>query len=446
MPYQLPTDPSILNSDPLGIHDSDDARQFEVLDTLLETAIIRITSNTTAVDIIPGLVEDIAYTIHGNGTLDASHLRDYLLSKNNADSESFAFLLSTARSLSEHFPDHTLDTLSKDGDEIACNGAQVNALLAHQFLGTLARPEGTSWGIPCFTDWFAGNPAHRQAVDGYLSTILDHFTQGGYPETMEFTFSMYTADGMPDPSACDKLPNLHLHVVSEESEPSMATGEPFVLVAANSQPGPGATATQEERLQSASPALSTSALFTPVLPDQAAVVTSVFPVHAAWKGHNRAARLERLFGVEERPWRHYILADALQLDDAEEEHDGLNDLQLGRVEREARKLFAAFIGVRKMQDRSSAANNTCVVEAGAWGCGAFGGNVLIKTVCMMIASAITGVEVHLTLLEQRDVDIDAITALLGSNFTARELWKRISSPDVRSCRTINDFMHHLGLE
>ena len=55
---------------------------------------------------------------------------------------------------------------------------------------------------------------------------------------------------MSDPSRCDNVPIIELKVVAEEYEPSNKSDSTFVLVAAHSQPGPGATATQEERRDS----------------------------------------------------------------------------------------------------------------------------------------------------------------------------------------------------
>ncbi|KAF2260477.1 hypothetical protein CC78DRAFT_584765 [Lojkania enalia] len=434
MRYLLPTHLSIKSDDPLSVLAKDDAPQAEVLDALLATALVRLRSSTLVVDILQSLIEDLAYTIHGNGSIDTANLRKYIdrsVSSLYTCPATVENVVHAARSLPSLFPEQSLYTPCSDGDIVACNGAQIDALLAHQLLGTLSQPSGATWGLPDFTSWFAANPAHRNAVDGYLTTVFDHFARGGYGPDYSFMFMLRIANEMPDPSQCNRSPTVRLHLVPEESEPSELPQPTFVLVAAHSQPGPGATATQEERLQSASLALSTSALFTPKIPDEGAVITSAFPVHAAWKGHNRTARLDRLFPADGLPRRHYILADALPLDEMYDNGDGLRDLQPGRVEREVRKLYASFSGAIRMRDMCYCnLNEACVVETGAWGCGAFGGNILVKAMCMMIAAGLTGIELHLTLLEPRVHDIEAVKTVLTENWTAAELWKRITRPDA----------------
>ncbi|KAF2682899.1 hypothetical protein K458DRAFT_249824, partial [Lentithecium fluviatile CBS 122367] len=309
-------------------------------------------------------------------------------------------------------------------NSVTFKGAQVNSLLAHQFLGTLAQAAKTDWGWPDFTPWFSSEPAHQKAVDGYLDTIIGHFAEGGYARDNVFTFHFHTAAGMLDLSGCDDVgdvPNVRLQVIKEDSGPSESTEAPFILVAANSQPGPGPTATQEERIQSASPARSISALVIPVMQDDAIVVTSPFPDHAAWKGHNRTARMKRLFDSRARPRRRYILADALQMDDVDDVDHGLKDLIHGRAEREVKKLYAAFNGASQRLPHVKD-GGAFVGEAGAWGCGAFSGNILVKTMCMMIAAGLIGVELRLSLMEQRRSDVELARALLEQRFTTANLW------------------------
>ena len=423
MLYQLPTNPAIISADPLGILDEEDRPQAEVLDALIETALSSLASAASPKDVIPALIENIAYTVHGNGSLDIRGLRNFLSEESIAPAP-FMVLLRAAQSLSTHFPTHHLTTLDEINQRIELSGTSVNSLLAHQFLGTLAQPKSTEWGRPDFTSWYASEPAHHKAVHGYLRTILGHFEEGGYAETDKFTFAYYNAANMPKPSEINAIPNGQLAFVDEESEPSDNNGSPFVLVAANAQPGPGPTATQEERLQSASPALSLSALLIPSIPDDAVVVTSAFPVHAAWKGHNRSARLETIFAPTNRPRRRYILADALPLDSMPDEECILKDLAPGRVEREVKKLYAAFSGASEMTS-SEGGGSPAVIEAGPWGCGAFGGTFLVKTMCMMIAAGLTGVNLVLSVLRDRQSDISGANLSAVRERTTAELWEQL---------------------
>lgn len=435
MPYSLPTDPSIPNEDRLGLLDTEDATQVEVLEVLLQKSLQDLESLpssliqdqdqtiTGAAKILCTLIEDIAYVIHTNSSLNTDHLKEHLI-KFQVPVKTSLNIISVALQLPKVFETCTLPVLSADGETVTLNGYQIRSLLAHQFLGTLSQPSGTDWGLPVLTSWFSGEPRCPNAVEGYLATILDYFAAGGYTSNENFTYSMYTAATMPDPSRNNKVPNVSLNLVAEESEPSGDAGSPFVLVAAHSQPGPGPSATQEERLQAAAPSLCVSALVTPLLPDGAAVVTSPFPVHASWKGHNRSARLDTIYKVEERPMRCFILADALQLDEMSEgPYDELKDLVEGRVEREVKKLYAAFWGAKEMQKKKTFGNDEpCVVEAGAWGCGAFGGNVLVKVICMLVAAGLAGIEVKLTLLEERRDDVESVTRLLDKRWNTGELW------------------------
>jgi poly(ADP-ribose) glycohydrolase len=421
--YQLPIDPAIISFDPLGILDKEDPCQAEVLTALFETALGSLNSGASPKTLIPTLIEDIAYTIHGNGSLDTQGLRNFL-SKEGTPSAVFVALLLAAQALPECFPNHHLTMLDGDNDQIEFHGTQVNTLLAHQFLGTLAQPKGTDWGRPDFTSWFASEPAHYQAVTGYLRTILDHFSRGGYDFTDVFTFILYNPAHMPDPFQSNTIPTMDLVLVEEEHEPSDDSGSPFVLVAANAQPGPGPTATQEERLQSASPALSLSALIIPIIPSDAVVVTSAFPIHAAWKGHNRTARIETLFDPAERLNRHYILADALPLDSMPDEENGLKDLVPGRVDRETKKLFAAFSGASKMLS-SEGESAAAVIEAGPWGCGAFGGTFLVKMLCMEIASGLAGVQLRLSITKYRQAELSIARAFAVQRYTIAKLWAQL---------------------
>ena len=423
MLYQLPTDPVIISADPLGVLDKDDSSQVEVLSALFDAARSDLASGASPKTVIPTLVEDIAYIVHGNGALDTGGLRKFLSEKGTPPAAAVALLLA-ARGLSACFPTHHLTTLEKENDRVGFSGAQVNSLLAHQFLGTLAQAAGTDWGRPDFTSWFASEPAHHKAVDGYLRTILDHFAEGGYAEADVFTFAFYRATKMPDPIASKNIPSMHLGLVEEESEPSDDAGSPFILVAANAQPGPGPTATQEERLQSASPALSLSALVMPVIPNDAVVVTSAFPVHAAWKGHNRTARMDKLFAPAERPKRHYILADALPLDSMPDGEGLLKDLVADRVERELMKLYVAFSGASDMISHVEG-GAVVVIEAGPWGCGAFGGNLLVKILCMEIAAGLTGVQLRLSATNNRQGDVCKARAFSERRYTTARLWEQL---------------------
>jgi poly(ADP-ribose) glycohydrolase len=230
MLYQLPTHPEIISLDPLGILDKEDPTQAEVLAALFETALTTLSSGVSPKSLIPALIEDIAYTVHGDGSLDTRGLRDFL-SQEDTPPAPFVALLRAAQALPSCFPVHFLRTLDETTHRLIFFGSQVNSLLAHQFLGALAQPIGTDWGRPDFTSWFASKPAHYGAVHGYLSTIIGHFADGGYSSSDTFIFAFYNATDMPDPVKSSTYPRVDLEVVEEESEPSDDPATPFVLVA-----------------------------------------------------------------------------------------------------------------------------------------------------------------------------------------------------------------------
>lgn len=281
---------------------------------------------------------------------------------------------------------------------------------------------------------------HSKAVEGYLTTLFNHF-ENPYRSEDSFSFYVCTCASMPDPNLSSAVPSLTVLVTAEFSEPLDASAHlvPYVLVSANKQPGPGPTGTQEERWQSASPALSLSSLIVPVIPDDSVVITSPFPIHSGWNGHNKSAKMRILFPQSERPMRQYILADAMPLDEAEPAlGGGLVDLQPGHVEREIRKLYAAFSGAIQHRVHSE---GPCIVEAPPWGCGAFCGNMVIKAVCMLIAGGLAqessnvDLTVQLSLTTDRAAEARFITQLVEKRYSVKTLWGILTDEKSRHSST-----------
>ncbi len=401
--YYFPFHASQRCVDRLSICDDDsfDVAQADILHQLLKSAHLQIDMN--AADAITTLIEDIAYTFHANGDMGTTRLRAILEELSAHERLAFAEnLLSAAEQFVKVFPTQSIQILEKHGDVQLLEGSQVDGLLSHMFLGTLSQPHGNAWGLPSFSSWCDGRPSHQQATKGYLRIIVQHFIHGGYAPAQAFRYAVFTSKEMPDPSLSRHLPDVAIGLVDEESEPSRSPLQPFVLVSAHSQPGVGPTGTQEERLQASSPALALCSILVPRIPHDAVVVTSAFPVHAAWRGHNRTARLCDILPPGSRPSRHYILADALELDAGAH---GKEDLRPANLEREIRKLYAAFSGAAA--SCADAVISKCIVEAPLWGCGAFGGNPCVKTVCMMIAAGLTGVSLNLAVRRELASEVPA---------------------------------------
>lgn len=429
--YRLPFHPSITSDDPLSIMDHNDEGpvvQADILQKLFhaaETALEQSPdgASTTLVE----LLEDIAYTIHGDGNLKTGSLKTTLHSESSIGIFKLALqnALTSAINLNAAIPSQELSCLSIDQPEAHIDARAARAIVAHAVLGTLNSCAGTTWGPPGFTSWYADTPRHPQAVDGYLRMLFDYLAYPGDDLTC-FAARLSCGTSMPNPDQCISVPKVSISIVDQIREPSDSMTEdiPFVLVAANKEPGPGPTGTQEERLQAASPWLILCSLLCPVLPDDAAVVTSALPVLGSWTGHNRTAGLQHTYTPDKRPERHYILADALPLDEAEASADGLlPDLRPGNVEREVKKLYAAFAGAMSVSKAEK--QSRCVVEAPPWGCGAFGGNFAVKVKCMMIAAGLSGVTLELSVTRERAEDVAMIENLLKKGVTVAELWSSL---------------------
>lgn len=435
--YLLPYHRSQTCSDPLDLCESnaEHVKRSEVLKVLFQNA-----EEQMDLFALPRLIEDIAYTLHGDGTVDTGSLRLHLTS---FTSPSVRPIIDIARNLPRLFESHRLPVLSTSRSNwtYTMYRSHVDALLAHYLLGTLTQPLGTDWGRPSLLSWYkrVEDQAHPKAIDGYLHIIGDHFHRGGYGSSgpLEYCYTLGFAANMPDPATSDAIPKVRVLIVSEPVEPFHDAGDSedqhyrFVLVAANKQPGPGPNGTQEERLQASSPALMLSSLLCPIIPEDAALVTSSFPVHGSWTGHNRTAQQSGLYTVDKRPSRRYILADALELDISEHEGPGLADLAPGNVEREVRKLYAGFREAAYVAGKAH--GRRAIIEASAWGCGAFGGNLFVKVVCMAIAAALSEVALDLTLLRDRTEGFEAVRVVRCCK-NAGELWRILTAPEMRySC-------------
>lgn len=463
---RLPNHPSYISDDRLGVVENPGDTEItheRVLNSLLQKAIEEIYAekyySEQPDDIIPRqpeatkqlakaheifarTIRDIAYSLHHNGTLDTSRLESLLKTCTGthgsiADFDSLLGILNSARP--SELPFDELPDLSTVGNWGYFNGDIVNALLAHQMLGTLSQPAGNTWGLPCFISLYADTEAsHPQAVKGYLKTLFHHFANP-YGPSEHFSFSTYAPNSTLDPATCTTIPDFTIELLSQLTEPSTTTDPtPFVLVSANSQPGPGPTATQEERLTAASPALALTALLAPVIPDPAVIITSPFPVHASWEGHNRSARLTRLYEPTTRPRRHYILADALPLDEMERPEDGaLRDLRPEYVLREVRKLCAAFSATAMYRDD---ARSKCVVEAPPWGCGSFGGDLVVKGMCMMVAAGLADVKVVLSVTEDRKDEAMVLRRLVERKLGVSKIWETLMSDNAQLCKSYEELL------
>jgi hypothetical protein len=441
--YLLPFHPSLKTDDPLGIYYAEEEPfipQAVVLKELLGKAHVALAEEPNAASkIFVSLLEDIAYTIHGNGSLNTATLNAFLSKSLSIEDAERAIwnIVQAASELEAPCWLQELPYLTEENSVAALHGDLAKCLLAHEALGTLSSPYGNTWGILSFLSWYDDSPHHPDAVHGYLCTMFDYWQKP--TRNVSSVFRLYSANDMPDPCDCTRTPDLVINVIDKIYEPSDHQDKvtPFVLVAANQQPGPGPTGTQEERLQASSPLLTLASLLCPVIPENAAIITSALPVLASWTGHNRSARLQHIYAGEDRPSRHYILADALPLDEVDDiGHDQLPDFLTGNVEREVKKLYAAFWGAAALSKETDMPR--CVVESPPWGCGAFGGNIVVKAICIMIAAGLTRVQVRLSFTEDKVEDIRVLRRLQAKNPSVATLWNILTG---QNCQTMQNLLH-----
>ncbi|TKY89767.1 hypothetical protein EX895_001552 [Sporisorium graminicola] len=459
--YFLPHHASLTSLDPLDVcGDLPEAiRQDGTVSQgyLLKTALIQADADLARIESVDGRGEDhlrqwvarfdemvqvLAYSLHQAGHVDTGFLQEVLAEQTWDHLACFrSHLLQVALELPDLFPSGTLDYLSCISPEQSFSGQQVDSLLSHLFLGTLQIPKGNDWGRPGFLAYFRGDPPIESTVRGYATTLIAHFASGGYTKPCAgsedgcFVFRWSTSDGMADVASANVSATLKIKLVAQAIEPSAeGDADTFVLLNAHSQPGPGPSGTHEEKLMGQSPALAITSLVAPLLDKKAAIVTSAFPVHGQWQGYGRKAHLVQLFDATAGSTAHqrrYIIADALELDMASDS-GALPDLDQGNVLREVKKLYAGFKGALSWWQSADTAGRSSApaafrIEAVPWGCQAFGGDLVVKAQCMIMAAALANIQsVDLYIPTERLEQAQQIQALSEQHKTAAELFARLT--------------------
>ncbi|PIA97252.1 hypothetical protein CB0940_06185 [Cercospora beticola] len=448
--YLLPDHASRTSLDPLGICDDgeDVVNQFRILEKLLctaESAFDELNPSKGQIEphseqayrsafcrLYANLLKDIAYSLHEDGSLDTTGAEALIASSKMTVTNLSKFgkaVCSNALAIGapeSSFADGKLQQLCADVTFIRLDSKQVDMLLAHMLLGTLSKPPGNEWGRPGFAELFSNVGETAQA---YLQTLFEHFAEGGYTKTDptgSATFHLHNSTNMPDLITSHlPAPRLPIRIVDKPSENSPPDYSPnhYILVAAHSQPGPGPKGTQEERLIGQSPALALMSLLKPILGPDEVVITSNLWAHSSWSGHGREAKMTKLFPSDGRPRNHYIFADALELDMQDSADGVLPDLKPENIEREVRKLYAAFAGTKAIGGRAA-----MKIQIVPWGCGAFGGDFGVKTQCMMMAAGLAGLEsseLELVITKDRE---EELRGLVGGPVTVREIYEHLTAP------------------
>lgn len=217
--FSLPRHSSCRSIDPLGlcedVVDPGDGTlpHANLIEVLLKQADAELRdvealpsfSRPTWTTIFSGLVEDIAYGLHLDSSLQTGGLEIVLKIEALADAELSKFrksLISSAMSLEVAFPTRRLQQLCDEDQSISLRADQFDCLLAYLLLGTIHMPSGNTWGRPGYTQLFGGSEATAETSQAYLLTIMQHFSIEGYSSTLSsdhhFTFQLSSGMQMPE--------------------------------------------------------------------------------------------------------------------------------------------------------------------------------------------------------------------------------------------------------
>lgn len=389
--YRLPTHPAIISSDPISVTDIENPPAWAVI-----TASIAAFRNakSTLWD-LPHLVEDLAYSLHENGNVDSRFLQKFLTSvypdPSSIDSQAILNnIFDAALDLPNLFPKHEIPYLNISNVSIELNRNQVQALVAHQILGTLVPPHGNTWGST-FLCWYSEPQPHERAVHGYLTTAFLFFSHNlkipYAPNQSVYEFhSLPTAVDTWETCNAFAFDHLILETVTNTSVKFPHETLTCMLVSSNTSPGFGSSSTQEELITGACPALLPlgALLVSPPIPSDAALlVRGVVPL-TEWRGQGRDAHH---VGVVDTDTEYtFLLLDALELDTTEPQ-GFLIDLVSSNIHRELQKAFIGFSALKN--------HGVSNIAAPLWGTGAFGGDPVVKAVILAMAEACTGIRVRL---------------------------------------------------
>ncbi|PPQ69621.1 hypothetical protein CVT25_013704 [Psilocybe cyanescens] len=431
----LPSDPSILSLDPLGLCDEDEPSTWLVIVSAIGSFRKQI-SSSQGIHAIPNLIQDLSYSVHMNGHLDTTFLNQFVLD-NYPDPESpvasqiLNNILDAALELPSLFPTHRIPYLNQHNPLLEFSTLHIRSLLSHQFLNTLSPPKGNEWGCT-FSCWYSGQPPLPDVVSGYLTALFDYFIH-----PVDFTnrvFYRYHTSPLPKDSLSfwttgqkySLFDYLVIEPVSIQSVPFPHEKVTCTLIASNSSPGFGASCTQEELVTAACPPLlPMGALFIspPISPDATIVVQGNMPIFH-WTGQGREARF---LGKYTNMNHTFVFLDASELDIVTESNsdDSIPDLDPKYLFRDLHKALIGFSALVQLGIKA--------VASPLWGAGAFGGNPIIKTLILGAAAARAGISIHLSVdkarIYQQGTD-DESKELIHILECLKQDWKCLMVEDV----------------
>lgn len=444
MSYILPSHPSLVSLDPLSITDSNDPSVWQVITASIASFRLKA---LTLWD-LPQLIEDLAYSIHGNSQVDTSFLCQYLTKSyrqlpTSATKPLLDAILDAVLVLPSLFPSSSIAYLTDIHPAIALSQAQIRSLVAHQILGTLKPPKGNDWGCT-FLCWYS-EPQLEHAVYGYLATVFHFFER----PCSTLGPTLYEICTSPDPlllttsltwTNCDTLFD---HLIIESTSASTVrfphSSLRCILVSSNKTPGFGPAGTQEELVTGACPALLPfgALLVSPPIPDNAALLARRVVPMTAWEGQGRNARLIEKLELETEYT--FLLLDALELDTLGDFKASLIDLVPDLLSREIHKAYTGFLALRTRGIHQ--------IAAPLWGAGAFGGDPVVKTIILALAGALAKVSVCLSVDttrsfavpgDDRDAPLQLISVLIRlkencKDMTVQDILGYLATKQAQSC-------------
>ena len=454
--YLLPCHPELPCSDPLSIVDVENPTIWQVI----TAHIAPFRASTKSLAHLPDLIEELAYSLHGNGHLDTRFLRHFLGHAFPASDPMAERVLSNvvdaALSLPVMFPSHSIHHLSLHNPRMSLSTLQARSLVAHQLLGTLKPPQGNDWGPNLFC-WYSFPQPLENAVIGYLTTLFHYFRERGSQSSfvrIEF------CSGLAADTSYHAFQSCHKHAFGNlVLEPTRVSTLPFphetidcIVISSNASPGFGSACTQEELVTAVCPELLPigAILISPPIPSDAAIIVRNVTPTSQWAGQGRLARLIQT----ENGWPHdFLLIDAAELDISPR---AFPDLEPTTLQRDLHKLLVGFAALRR--------NSISRVVSPLWGAGSFGGDPIVKAIMIAMAAAFTDLQVWLSIDESRTVRADQPVTVLEvlrdlsntcRNTTVREALLMLTADDVLCFRdgldvanlfsSKNDVHNHVGL-
>ena len=409
--YILPSHPSLISLDPLGICDEENPSNWAVIS--LSIAQFRSSSSYDLLH-LPNLIEDLSYSIHMNGNLDTRFLQRYIFQKflDPQSQTSQALLdriLDAALHLPDAFPSHDIPYLQDSNPLLQLSTSKIKCLLAHQILNTLQPSKGNTWGCT-FTCWYSDPQPFENAVLGYLSSAFTYFlSQEESSSHVTYQYSSnHRENSLADEFAfwksCTTIPLFEYLIIDPVSTATVPFPHPSIsttLVASNKCPGFGAACTQEELVTAACPPLlPMGALFvSPPIPSDAALLVFGNVLLTKWKGQGREAIH---LGTSILGKQTFLFIDTSEVDvvSASSSSTAIADLNPAVLSRDLHKAHTGFLALARLHVKD--------IASPLWGAGSFGGDPIVKALVLLMAAARVGVRLHLSVDDQRTYDIPGL--------------------------------------